>query len=376
MNGLSEETVYENFIKYGEIDNIVMLSGKSCCFVRYKTIDSATSAFQNINGKLNIGQKNKPIYLSYVESVPISESIYQNKIPPGLIIIKDFIDEDEENMLMELCNFTELEGSAMKHREVKHFGYEFRYDINNVDKDKPLEQGIPVECNFLWEKLKLKDIIFEPDQLTVNCYKPGQGIPAHIDTHSAFEDPIVSLSLGSSVVMNFKSGTLNYPVVLPKRSLAIMSGESRYIWLHGITPRKLDIIPTKNVISVIHRSTRISYTFRKIRKGECDCQYTQHCDSASKTTKANAIRNEMASKLETIHVYNIYDTIAEHFSDTRCKPWPNVLKFMHSLPIGSILVDVGCGNGKYLGCMDNIFSVCTNVYTRVFSLLHICFSYV
>lgn len=30
----------------------------------------------------------------------------------------------------------------MKHRRVKHYGFEFRYDNNNVDKDKPLPAGM------------------------------------------------------------------------------------------------------------------------------------------------------------------------------------------------------------------------------------------
>lgn len=30
---------------------------------------------------------------------------------------------------------------SLKHRRVKHFGYEFRYDNNNVDRDRPLPGG-------------------------------------------------------------------------------------------------------------------------------------------------------------------------------------------------------------------------------------------
>lgn len=30
---------------------------------------------------------------------------------------------------------------SLKHRRVKHFGYEFHYENNNVDKDKPLPGG-------------------------------------------------------------------------------------------------------------------------------------------------------------------------------------------------------------------------------------------
>lgn len=43
-----------------------------------------------------------------------------------------------------------LAKKALKHRRVKHYGYEFRYDNNNVDKDKPLAAGktVPVLESF------------------------------------------------------------------------------------------------------------------------------------------------------------------------------------------------------------------------------------
>jgi len=34
-----------------------------------------------------------------------------------------------------------LAQKALKHRRVKHYGFEFRYDNNNVDKDRPLAAG-------------------------------------------------------------------------------------------------------------------------------------------------------------------------------------------------------------------------------------------
>ena len=42
------------------------------------------------------------------------------------------------------------------------------------------------------------------DQLTLNDYSPGQGIPPHVDTHSPFEEIFASLSLKSGVTMHFK----------------------------------------------------------------------------------------------------------------------------------------------------------------------------
>jgi len=43
------------------------------------------------------------------------------------------------------------------------------------------------------------------DQLTLNDYLPGQGIPPHVDTHSPFEEVFASLGLKSGVTMHFKT---------------------------------------------------------------------------------------------------------------------------------------------------------------------------
>ncbi|KAI1093785.1 S-adenosyl-L-methionine-dependent methyltransferase [Rostrohypoxylon terebratum] len=55
-----------------------------------------------------------------------------------------------------------------------------------------------------------------------------------------------------------------------------------------------------------------------------------------------------AESYEQQHVHSVYETIASHFSSTRYKPWPFVASFLSSLAPGSVGLDVGCGNGKYL----------------------------
>ncbi len=34
--------------------------------------------------------------------------------------------------------------------------------------------------------------------------------------------------------------------------------------------------------------------------------------------------------------------------------WPRVREFIESVPVGAIVADVGCGNGKYLGVRRDI----------------------
>ena len=85
-----------------------------------------------------------------------------------------------------------------------------------------------------------------PDQCTVNRYLPGHGIPPHVDNHNCCDDTILSLSLGSDVIMNFVDlddpDHPTIPINLPARSLMIMTDQARYTYTHGIVPRKSDII--------------------------------------------------------------------------------------------------------------------------------------
>ena len=98
----------------------------------------------------------------------------------------------------------------------------------------------------------------------VNEYPPGVGLSPHIDTHSAFEDLIFSLSLVGPCIMEFRryangdglpkatSSTntkmesskddLNFvrrAVYLPPRSMLLLSGEARYAWHHYMPHHKI-----------------------------------------------------------------------------------------------------------------------------------------
>ncbi|EFA02043.1 alkylated DNA repair protein alkB homolog 8 [Tribolium castaneum] len=362
INGLTEEIIVEHFEKYGHLDRVLLVPGKSCAFLSYKDTSSASEALEAVSGKLNIAQDGKPIFLSFVEALPeIRDAKIWGRLPPGLRIITNFVSEEEEARLLALCQFED--GGSMKHRLVKHYGYEFRYDINNVDKEKPLSEGIPQECDFLWRRLPFE---FRPNQLTINRYNPGQGIPSHVDTHSAFGDPILSLSLSSDVVMEFKKDE-TICVLLPRRSLLVMAGESRYEWTHGIVPRTFDFYNDEGGCHCFKRGVRVSFTFRKIRKGGCNCSYKLQCDSQTATKIIES--DLLAHKLENQHVHDVYEDIAGHFSETRHTPWPNVLNFVQKLEIGAVLVDVGCGNGKYFGHNRQIVELGTD---RSFKLNNLC----
>ncbi|XP_015276374.1 PREDICTED: alkylated DNA repair protein alkB homolog 8 [Gekko japonicus] len=376
-NGIGRCQLLSMVEECGSVEALLMPPNKPYSFVKYGLIEDCKRAYDTLNGKeimLEDSSQGIVLYVNFVGKVPW-EVTTPTALPPGLRVIEDLVSPEEERRLLESIDWTEDEvipnaQKSLKHRRVKHFGYEFRYDNNNVDRDRPLPGGLPELCNVILAKcLKLGYIKEKPDQLTINQYEPGQGIPPHIDTHSAFEDEIISLSLGAEIVMDFKHPDGQaVAVMLPQRSLLLMSGESRYLWTHGITPRKFDIVQASggwkvgtvsaNIgdLTLNKRGKRTSFTFRKVRRSPCNCVYPSVCDSQRKDTAPSfPVSDSDASKLEEKYVHEVYEEIAGHFSNTRHSPWPRVVEFLSGLPCGAVVADVGCGNGKYLGVGKDLY---------------------
>lgn len=88
--------------------------------------------------------------------------------------------------------------------------------------------------------------------------------------------------------------------------------------------------------------------------------------------KTTTVSGEKPSEYEAEHVHDVYDKIASHFSSTRYKPWPIIAAFLSSLPIGSVGLDSGTGNGKYLPLpIEHPNRICTIGMDRSLNLLHI-----
>ncbi|KAJ6617883.1 Alkylated DNA repair protein alkB like 8 [Pseudolycoriella hygida] len=381
--GLKNDVLLLEAMQFGSVLQIILLPGKSYSFIKCKSVQDSVSIYNGMNAKSTLGQNGSVLYLLYCDDVPENVSPWDREHPSGLIIIEDFVTELEEERLLKRANddlsASDAPHGSMKHRHVFHYGYEFKYDINNVDATRPLlEKPIPDECNELWPRLKSKmpTLLFQiPNQVTVNKYEPGAGIPPHCDTHSAFQDPIFSLSLNAGIVMEFRrlSDGSHVSVWLPRRSLLIMSKESRYGWTHGITPRKTDIIPVNDGLTVIERKLRVSFTFRSLKFNGCCCGFSALCDTYKKsqrTADENVEKLVIPSELELRNVHKVYDEIANHFSETRHSPWPKVGQFIESFTQGSILFDIGCGNGKYLSLNASTLKIGCD---RSHGLLNVCY---
>lgn len=182
----------------------------------------------------------------------------------GLKLFYDFISVEEERELLQ--NIDKNDWLSDLKRRVQHYGFKYDYKARRIDKSFYIGK-IPDWMYFLIERMNQNGIItFNPDQAIINEYVDDQGIAAHIDCEPCFEDTIISISLGSSCILNFErepNSKNKIPLLLEQKSLLVMTGESRFNWFHGIPSRKNDTFNGAKH----KRGRRISITFRKVKLG-------------------------------------------------------------------------------------------------------------
>jgi len=209
---------------------------------------------------------------------------------PGLVLQENFVSAAEEADI--LAQLDTLPWEAQMSRRVQHFGFTFDYAARRCSTPTT---PFPACLALVAARALARGLLSTAaDQCTVNEYLPGQGIRSHIDTHSAFHDGLLSVSLGSQVVMDFKGGGAwcssgspregsvpaaekHKAMVLPARSALAMHGAARYAWQHGIANRKSDLVDGR----LVSRGRRVSLTLRAVRhdKTSCSCCFPLHCDS-------------------------------------------------------------------------------------------------
>jgi alkylated DNA repair dioxygenase AlkB len=223
-------------------------------------------------------------------------------LPKGLQLFM-FLNEAEESVLLTLLDSKQWDKSGVT-RRTQHYGaaaIDFR--SRSLDTKRPTVP-IPIQCRDLlararrqqqacgvaWPSGPLADAnasCLGRDQMTVNEYLPGDGIAAHIDAHSLFEDGLLIMSLGSAYVMDFREQRHSdlqdgeagprCSLLLPRRSLLVLQGEARYNWTHGLASRKTDKVNGR----LVSRGRRVSLSFRRLRNGNppfCECLFPASCD--------------------------------------------------------------------------------------------------
>lgn len=243
-NGVSREVLEYILNSFqSQLEYLYLPSGKDYAFASFNSPAAASECLTALNGqciqevcggKESLLQSLTPallsgppvhLFLSYVNKIPSNvlgcqnpEMAGCNQLPPGLVLLYDFVSTAEEDQLMKFFPFSCESNSqtqaastttdtaqksdkltpqqadlfssvralsngdcyppkaSLKHRKVMHYGYEFLYDSNLVDPTSPLPGGLPSITHPLLERMLERGLINEhPDQLTVNQYSPGAG---------------------------------------------------------------------------------------------------------------------------------------------------------------------------------------------------------
>jgi alkylated DNA repair dioxygenase AlkB len=179
----------------------------------------------------------------------------------GITYIPNYVNVNEQNQLLNVIDQQawSLESVESKRRIQQH-GYRYEY-----------QNGVLVACNYLgylpeWAGSIANRLYSDrltsnvPDQVTVNEYEPGQGLRSHVDCATCFGNTIITLSLGSTYVMEFTNSQTKETreILLVPGSLLVLQGEARYIWQHGVIARKKDMYKGREFV----RTRRVAMTFR------------------------------------------------------------------------------------------------------------------
>ncbi|XP_050153082.1 alkylated DNA repair protein ALKBH8 homolog isoform X1 [Malus sylvestris] len=312
--GLSYDTIAAVFAAFGEIKGVYAADESGArVVVSFAEEGCAQNALNALGGRPCPELGGRSLHIRYSVIQPTSQGRANDSVPvsllasdlniPGLYLFHDFVTAKEEEELLAAVD--ERHWNNLSKRRVQHYGYEFCYETRNVDSRKNLGE-LPRFVSPILERISMlpnckDDEAIVLDQLTVNDYPSGVGLSPHIDTHSAFEGLIFSLSLAGPCIMEFRrylegglpprpssssdfevecseknSNFLRRAIYLPPRSMLLLSGEARYAWNHYIPHHKIDMVND----SVIRRgSRRVSFTLRKIRTSPCQCEFPEYCDS-------------------------------------------------------------------------------------------------
>jgi alkylated DNA repair dioxygenase AlkB len=173
---------------------------------------------------------------------------------PGLRYVAGYLDAAAHDSLLAAVDAGPWRQFGQRRAQVYGYSYHHTKGVHRVD-------DLPSWAQELAGRLERDRLMAEmSDQLIVNDYAPGQGISAHVDA-PLFTDTIVSISLGSSCMMEFTTESASREEqFLEPMSALVITGEARHEWKHAIPARSYDVWRGREW----PRARRVSLTFRKL----------------------------------------------------------------------------------------------------------------
>jgi DNA oxidative demethylase len=160
-------------------------------------------------------------------------------MPPGLSLAYEIMTPEEEAELIALFEQCGVAANAYdpgNPRSSVSFGWKYDFQNDSFIPCAPIPEGLRAVCE---TAARLAGV--EPDafaECLVNRYEAGAIIQPHRD--KPVWELVIGISLGSAAVMTFSKppelGGESFDIVMPPRSLYLMSGEARHVYQHSLPP--------------------------------------------------------------------------------------------------------------------------------------------
>jgi guanylate kinase len=163
---------------------------------------------------------------------------------------ENILTVEEETAIIKWCDSQPFQDwqKAKGDRKVLQYGFQYNYYQRLLSLAPPIPKTLQEVVTRMKE---LKVIDWDPEQVIINAYDPGQRITAHIDAPGLFGSEIVTLSLGDETDMLFKrKGKIETKLHLIRRSALLLTG----FWRSEVTHETLPLVEGR----------RLSITFRTV----------------------------------------------------------------------------------------------------------------
>ena len=169
----------------------------------------------------------------------------ERKYPPGFSYEPNFLNQAEEHQLIDFIQTIDLHKFVFQGYEAKRMVASFGYDYNFADRKLKKGEDIPREFDPLIQKVSVYSRIAKERfaELLITKYPVGSVINWHRDA-PPFE-VIAGISLASVCTFRLRqykkdeqTRRSSVSIPLERRSLYVISGESRAFWEHSTTPVK------------------------------------------------------------------------------------------------------------------------------------------
>jgi alkylated DNA repair dioxygenase AlkB len=260
-------TANAHVIKCLQIDSSKVLTYEEST-ASTSTLTSATSATSVTTATSAISSNNVNTFLiGAAKKLKTGRKFTGSAKLPGLHIFENFLTCKEENDLVHKIEQSQPRWK-MSHWNGKHWNKEWGTKIRFVGAENvgaiDDESQSAVLPNFLHQAViskfsngdYLPTAAFKPNECNAIKYEvaaEGHFLGAHFDDRRLSGEMLANVSMLADATMVYVNPKTNetVEVTLPRRSLQVVTGESRYQWKHSIPLDKF------------HGDTRVSLTFRR-----------------------------------------------------------------------------------------------------------------